>query len=66
MTDRDDIDEAMQRNDFLDVLTRSLASCAEPIRADELLRNIEDCGYTFRLTTHEERLARNLRRGESS
>lgn len=60
----DSIDRAWLHNDFLDALGRSLASCepkGPPFHVDpgELLRNLEDCGFTYRLTTHEERAAKN-------
>ena len=69
-TGSDPIDAAMQRNDVLDVIGRSLASCqpyGPPFHVDpgELLRNIEECGYTFRLTTHEERRSKNDQFGPS-
>jgi hypothetical protein len=71
----DDIDEAMQRNDFLRVLALALASngIVDPDPTDQyrlidcapILRDIEEQGYTFRLTTHEERRAKNDQYGPS-
>lgn len=55
----DPIDDAMQRNDAIDVLSRAIYSVKEPgAHAAEVLRNIEEGGYTLRLTTREERAAR--------
>jgi hypothetical protein len=64
----DSIEGALQRNDALRVLQLALASNGIVVYAATLtaiLRDIEEGGYTMRLTTHEERLARNAK-GESS
>lgn len=72
---RDDMDEAMQRNDFLRCLALALASngIVDPdpneqyrlVDCAPILRDLEAQGYTFRLTTHEERYARNMATGPS-
>lgn len=57
-----DLDAALRRNDGIDALQRSIASVADPIRdAAEVLRNLEECGYTLRFTTAEERREKNDR-----
>lgn len=57
----DDMDDAMQRNDALRVIGLALASQGVPdVDPAALLRDIEEGGYTFRLTTHAERLAHNM------
>jgi hypothetical protein len=58
----DSIEGALQRNDALRVLALALASNGMPVGPNEVasvLRDIEEGGYTLRLTTHEERHARN-------
>lgn len=65
MTEPIDVDAGMQRLDMLRVIELALASCAQPIQPGELLRNIEEGGYTLRLTTSDERRQRNDR-GQSS
>jgi len=55
-----DLDEAMQREDFLRVLALALASNGVSSRlARSILDDIEEQGYTYRLTTHDERFRRN-------
>jgi hypothetical protein len=54
------IENALQRNDALRVLELALASQGSPdVDSAALLRDIEEGGYTLRLTTHEERRMRN-------
>ena len=65
----DDIDRGMQRLDVRRVIELALASCepkGPPFHVDsgELLRNIEEGGYTFRLTTGDERREMRERSGE--
>lgn len=56
----DSIDSALMRNDALRVLSLSLASQGhQDIDAGALLRDIEEGGFTLRLTTHDERIAKN-------
>lgn len=62
----DGILAALQRNDMGRVLALALASQGYVQTDSEvvglaLLREIEEQGYTLRLTTHEERFARNSR-----
>lgn len=62
----DEIDAGMQRLDMLRVIELALQSCQPYDRPGtydpgEVLRNIEEGGYTLRLTTHAERRAKNDR-----
>lgn len=58
----DSIEGAMQRNDAIRVLALACASQGYPdINAASLLRDIEEGGYTLRLTTNAERLTRTER-----
>jgi len=60
------LDAALQRMDALRVLSLALASQGLlDVNAASLLRDIEEGGYTLRLTTNEERLAHN-QHGESA
>lgn len=62
----DSIEGNLQRVDAIRVLELALASQGVPeVNAPSLLRDIEEGGYTLRLTTHDERRRRNAR-GESS
>lgn len=73
MTDRpsvmdDSIEGNIQRNDAIRVLGLALASNGLPVSSRavaSILRDIEEGGYTLRLTTHAERLARNTESGPS-
>jgi hypothetical protein len=58
----DSIEAALQRNDALRVLDLALASNGCDANPASVLRDIEEGGYTLRLTTKEERLARNMAR----
>ena len=74
-TTPEEIDEAMQRNDALRALALALASngIVDPNPYDQyalvdcapILRDWEEQGYTFRLTTHAERKAKNDEFGPS-
>lgn len=58
----DSIEGNLQRVDALRVLELALASQGVPdVNAPSLLRDIEEGGYTLRLTTHDERRRRNER-----
>ena len=62
----DSIEGNLQRNDAIRVLALALASNGHPeANAAAILRDMEEGGYTMRLTTHAERLARNLESGPS-
>jgi hypothetical protein len=66
VTPDDDIEQALIRNDMGRVLVLALASQGYTQSDSEavglaLLREIEEQGYTLRLTTHEERRAKNDR-----
>lgn len=65
MPDTDSLEAALRRNDMGRVLALALSSqgyvSTDSVNAGlALLREIEEEGYTLRLTTHEERLARNM------
>ena len=68
----DDIEAAAQRNDMARVIVFALLSQGYIAGTDApsiglaFLRELEDCGYTLRLTTHEERLEKNMRPEASS
>jgi hypothetical protein len=62
----DSIEGNLQRVDAIRVLELALASQGVPeVNAPSLLRDIEEGGYTLRLTTNDERRRRNDR-GQSS
>ncbi len=55
----DTIEGALQRNDALRVLALAVGSQGQPdMDVASLLRDIEEGGYTLRLTTHDERRRR--------
>lgn len=55
----DELDQSLQRNDAIRVLELAIASVGTPTPdAAGVLRNIEEGGYTLRLTTREERAAK--------
>jgi hypothetical protein len=56
----DSIEAALQRNDALRVLGLALASNGSDADPASVLRDIEEGGYTLRLTTDDERLDRNM------
>ena len=57
----DSIDGNLQRVDALRVLELALASQGVPtVNGPSLLRDIEEGGYTLRLTTSDERRRRNM------
>jgi len=66
MTDNDEIMDALQRNDMARVIGLALASQGyiktelSPSLGLAFLRELEECGYTLRLTTDEERREHNL------
>jgi hypothetical protein len=56
----DSIEGNLQRVDAIRVLELATSSQGHPdINGPSLLRDIEEGGYTLRLTTHEERRARS-------
>lgn len=56
------LDAAMERNDAIRVLALACASQGYPdVNAASLLRDIEEGGYTLRLTTAAERREKNDR-----
>ena len=62
----DSIEGNLQRVDALRVLELACASQGFPeVNAPSLLRNIEEGGYTLRLTTRDERRLRNAEHGPS-
>jgi hypothetical protein len=64
----DSIEGALQRNDAIRVLALALASNGWPATSAEaaaVLRDIEEGGYTLRLTTRDERSRKNSEHGPS-